>query len=336
MLDGAQFVEVLSRLGYPQAATLKGSEFDWLFDTAPDNLHLLRVVCNRLNRSNVLTPEELQAYKALQKSGKPILDEATLADLLKTCSSLVGAVGSQGCSALGGAEDVSVEDLEIELQALYKEKQLKQRRLNKLQMLATSWGANSSASQALLQEGVSMIKDANSALAAENACTNSAIESLSKEATKLAGFFHTDIRSSSKDIAAPLSVPQSGHPVLLFLLSLEPFLHQQEQFTKVLAAYTQQQFFQGISDIMETSTSKHCQLTNLSCCSENEGEENAVQVELRKKEMAQLQWAYIVAQYQLVKERAEEYGDKAAKEWLTQKLVNITEVNVFIILHVQI
>lgn len=323
MLDGAQFVEVLSRLGYPQAAKLKGSEFDWLFDTAPDNLHLLRVVCNRLNRSNVLTPEELQAYKALQESGKPILDEATLADLLKACSTLDGGVGSQGCSVLGGGEDVSVEDLETELQALYKEKQLKQRRLNKLQMLATSWGVNSSASQALLQEGGNMIKDANSALAAENACTNSAIESLSKEATKLAGFFHTDIHSSSKDIAAPLSVPQPGPPVLFFQLSLEPFLHQQEQFTKVLAAYTQRQFFQGISDIMETSTSKHCQLTNLSCCSEQE--EDAALVELRKKEMAQLQWAYMVAQYQLVKERAEEYGDKAAKECLTQKLVNITE-----------
>ncbi|XP_056628576.1 HAUS augmin-like complex subunit 3 isoform X3 [Triplophysa dalaica] len=320
MLDGAQFVEVLSRLDYPQAAKLKGSEFDWLFDSAPDNLHLLRVVCNRLNRSNVLTPEELRAYKALQQSGKPILDEATLADLLKTCSSLDGGVGSQGCSALGGGEDVLVEDLETELQALYKEKQLKQHRLNKLQMLVTSRGANSSASQALLQDGGSMIKDANSALAAENACTNSAIESLSKEATKLAGIFQTVNLSSSKDISAPLSVPQ---PLLLFQLSLEPFLHQQEQFTKVLAAYTQRQFFQGISDIMETS--KHCQLTNLSCCSEREEVETAVIVELRKKEMAQLQWGYIVAQYQLVKERAEEYGDKASKEWLMQKLLNITE-----------
>lgn len=312
MLDGAHFVEVLSRLGYPRAVTLKGSEFDWLFDAAPDNLHLLRVVCNRLNRSNVLTPEELHAYKALQESGKPIFDEATLAELLKTCSSADGDLGSHG-SVLGGGDDVLVEDLEAELQALQKEKQLKQRRLNKLQMLATSWGANSSASQALLREGGDMIKDASSALAAENACTNSAVESLSKEATKLAGLFRT------------VSVLQPGPPVLLSQLPLEPFIHQQEQFTKVLASYTQRQFFQGISDMMETSTSKHCQLTNLSCCSESEEEEDAVLIELRKKEMAQLQWAYIVAQYQLVKERAEEHGDKTAKEWLTQKLVNITE-----------
>ncbi|XP_073693573.1 HAUS augmin-like complex subunit 3 [Garra rufa] len=326
MLDGAQFIEALSRLDYPRASALKGSEFDWLFDTAPDNLHLLRVVCNRLNRSNVLTPEELQAYKALQKSGKPILDEVTLAELLKTCLPVDGGVVSQGSSALGGEGNVTIEDLETELQALRKEKQLKQRRLNKLQMLATNWGANSSASQALLQEGGNTVKDANSALAAENAYTNSAVENLSKEATKLAGFFQTDPQSlGGKDGAAPPLGPQPGTPVLLSQLSLEPFLQQQEQFTKVLTAYTQRQFFQGISDMMETSTSNRCQLTSLSCCSENEEEEDEGLVELRKKEMAQVQWAYLVAQYQLMDERAKEHGDKAAKEWLIQRLNRSTE-----------
>uniref|UniRef100_A0A8C1SCH1 HAUS augmin-like complex, subunit 3 n=1 Tax=Cyprinus carpio TaxID=7962 RepID=A0A8C1SCH1_CYPCA len=212
MLDGAQFVEALSRLGYPRASVLKGSEFDWLFDTAPDNLHHV-----------------------------------------------------------------------------------------------------SSAT-----EGGSTVKDANSALAAENAYTNSAVENLSKETTKLAGFFQTDPHYlRSKDGAAPPLVTQ---PVLLSQLSLDPFLQQQEQFTKVLTAYTQRQFFQGISNMMETSTSNRCQLTSLSCCSEHEEEEDEGLVELRKKEMAQLQWAYIVAQYQLVKERAKEHGEKAAKEWLIQRL----------------
>uniref|UniRef100_A0A8C1SBN8 HAUS augmin-like complex, subunit 3 n=1 Tax=Cyprinus carpio TaxID=7962 RepID=A0A8C1SBN8_CYPCA len=197
MLDGAQFVEALSRLGYPRASVLKGSEFDWLFDTAPDNLH-----------------------------------------------------------------------------------------------------------------HVSSATDANSALAAENAYTNSAVENLSKETTKLAGFFQTDPHYlRSKDGAAPPLVTQ---PVLLSQLSLDPFLQQQEQFTKVLTAYTQRQFFQGISNMMETSTSNRCQLTSLSCCSEHEEEEDEGLVELRKKEMAQLQWAYIVAQYQLVKERAKEHGEKAS------------------------
>ncbi|XP_016102463.1 HAUS augmin-like complex subunit 3 isoform X3 [Sinocyclocheilus grahami] len=325
MLDGAQFVEALSRLGYPRASVLKGSEFDWLFETAPDNLHLLRVVCNRLNRSNVLTPEELLAYKALQESGKPILDEATLGELLKTCLPVDGGVVSRSSSALGGEGNVTIKDLETELQALRKEKQLKQRRLSKLQMLATNWGANSSAPQALLQEGGNIVKDANSALAAENAYTNSTVENLSKETTKLAGFFQTDTYSiRSEDGAAPQLVPQPRTPVLLSQLSLEPFLQQQEQFTKVLTSYTQRQFFQGISDMMETSPSNHCQLTNLSCCSENEEEDEGL-VELRKKEMAQLQWAYIVAQYQLVKERAKEHGDKAAKEWLIQRLNSSTE-----------
>lgn len=327
MLDGAQFVEALSRLGYPRASMLKCSEFDWLFDTAPDNLHLLRIVCNRLKRCNVLAPEELQAYKSLQESGKPILDEATLAELLKTCLPADGGFGSQSCSSLGGEGTVTIEELETELQALRKEKQLKQRRLNKLQMQAASWGANSSLSQMLLQEGDNKVKDANSALAAENAYTNSALDNLSKETTKLAGFFQSDLSNSlrSKDGASPSLGLQSGSPVLFSQCPLEPFLHQQEQFTKTLASYTQRQFFQGISDLMETSTFSRSQMTNLSCCSENGKEVDEELVELRKKEMAQLQWAFIVAQYQVVKEKAEENGDKTAKEWLIQRLNSSSE-----------
>ncbi|XP_056317285.1 HAUS augmin-like complex subunit 3 [Danio aesculapii] len=325
MLDGAQFVEALSRLGYPRASMLKCSEFDWLFDTAPDNLHLLRVVCNRLKRCNVLAPEELQAYKSLQESGKPILDEATLAELLKTCLPTDGGFVSQSCSSLGGQGHVTIEELETELQALRKEKQLKQRRLNKLQMQAASWGANSSLSQMLLQEGDNKVKDANSALAAENAYTNSALDNLSKETTKLAGFFQSDLCLRSKDGVAPSLAPQSESPVLFSQLPLDPFLNQQEQFTKTLSSYTQRQFFQGISDLMETSTFSRSQLTNLSCCSENGKEVDEELVELRKKEMAQLQWAFIVAQYQVVKEKAEENGDKAAKEWLMQRLNSSTE-----------
>ncbi|NP_001070639.1 HAUS augmin-like complex subunit 3 [Danio rerio] len=327
MLDGAQFIEALSRLGYPRASMLKCSEFDWLFDTAPDNLHLLRIVCNRLKRCNVLAPEELQAYKSLQESGKPILDEATLAELLKTCLPADGGFGSQSCSSLGGEGTVTIEELETELQALRKEKQLKQRRLNKLQMQAASWGANSSLSQMLLQEGDNKVKDANSALAAENAYTNSALDNLSKETTKLAGFFQSDLSNSlrSKDGASPSLGLQSGSPVLFSQCPLEPFLHQQEQFTKTLASYTQRQFFQGISDLMETSTFSRSQMTNLSCCSENGKEVDEELVELRKKEMAQLQWAFIVAQYQVVKEKAEENGDKTAKEWLIQRLNSSSE-----------
>ncbi|XP_062849420.1 HAUS augmin-like complex subunit 3 isoform X2 [Trichomycterus rosablanca] len=321
MLNGERFVEALSRLGYPSASTLKGSEFDWLFDAAPDNLHLLRVFCHRLTRNNVLTPEEVKAFRVLRESGKPILDETTLGDLLKTCGPNDGAVGVVGSmSSLCGEGDVSVEELDAELQALKKEKRLKLRRLKKLQVLASSRGADSSAASALQEEGGHAVKDASSALAVENAATNAALEDLVKEAIKLAGFFNTNLHCVDEVKTMPPPSLQSGLPVLLSQLSVEPYLLQEEQNTKTLATYTQRQFFQGISDMVETSTSKRFQLTDLSCCSQSEEEDDEKFVESRRKEMAQLQWAHIVAQHQLLKEQAEEHGDQVLKDWLTEQL----------------
>lgn len=324
MLAGERFIETLARLGYPNASALKSSEFDWLFDAAPDNLHLLRVFCHRLNRNNAVTPEEVQAFRVLRDSGKPILDEATLRDLLKSCGP-TAAGGS--LSSLCGEEDVSVEELEAELQALRKEKQLKQRRLKKLQVMAASRGADSSAALGLLQEGGGAMKDAYSALAVENAATNAALEGLVKETQKLAAFFHTadsPVGKHDETVAPP--APQS---VVLSQLPLEPYLHQEEQNTKALAAYTQRQFFQGISDMVETSTSKRFQLTELSCCSESEEEDDEKLVESRRKAMAQLQWAHIVAQYQLLMEQAEERGDQALKNWLSGQLNSQTQVHTY-------
>ncbi|TSN12228.1 HAUS augmin-like complex subunit 3 [Bagarius yarrelli] len=320
MLDGERFIGALSRVGYPNTSALKGSEFDWLFDTAPANLHFLRVFCHRLNRNNVLTPEEVQAFQVLRESEKPIYDEATLRDLLKTC--IPNEVGGSLFSFCG-KEDVSVEDLEAERQALQKEKQLKLRRLKKLQVLAASRGADSSAAVGLLQEGNDAVKDAGSALAVENAATNAALESLVNETQELAGFFYTEDVSVENNNET--SAASASPPVLLSQLSLEPYLHQEEQNTKALATYTQRQFFQGISDMVETSTSKRFQLTELSCCSETEEEDDEKLVESRRKEMAQLQWAYIVAYHQLLKERAEECGDQALKNWLTQQLGSQTQ-----------
>lgn len=321
MLDGERFIEALSRLGYPNSSALKSSEFDWLFDTAPDNLHLLRVFCHRLNRSNALTPAEVQAFRVLRESGKPILDEVTLGDLLKTCGPTDGG-GS--LSSLCEEEDVSVEDLEAELQALRKEKQLKLRRLQALQVLGASRGADSSAALGVLQEGSSAMKDASSALTVENAATNAALEGLVKETQKLAVFFHTEYLSVEKNNET--TTPPAPQSVLLSQLPLEPYLHQEEQNTKALASYTQRQFFQGISDMVETSTSRRFQLTELSCCSESEEEDDEKLVESRRKEMARLQWAHIVAQHQLLKEQAEECGEQALKNWLTEQLTSQAQV----------
>ncbi|CAB1351526.1 unnamed protein product [Coregonus sp. 'balchen'] len=293
MLDGGQFVEALGRLGYPGTPSLKGSEFDWLFDCAPQNLQLLRFVCRTLNQGNVLTPEEAQAFKALRNSGKPILDGTALDEVLKTCGPTAGG-GVVGPSSAEG--EVSVEDLEAELSALKKEKQLKQRRYKKLQVLATA-RADAALRLASQQDAAGgKLKDINAALGAENAGTNAALQNLTNE------------------------------------LSLEPYLHQEELNTKALAALTQRQFFQGISNMVETSCSERFQLLDLSLCGDGdeikEKDEKEVEervVEQRRKEMARLQWGHMVAQHQLVKARAEEQGARVGLEWITKNLQSFTK-----------
>uniref|UniRef100_A0A8D3CPP2 HAUS augmin-like complex, subunit 3 n=1 Tax=Scophthalmus maximus TaxID=52904 RepID=A0A8D3CPP2_SCOMX len=289
MLDGGHFVEALGRLGYPDASSLKASEFDWLFDCAPENLHFLRFVCRSLNRNNVLTPEEARAFRELRKSGKPILDEAALGEVLKTI----------------GPSDGS-KDLEAELQALRKERELKQRRYNRLQVAATARADVDLRLTAELESAASKLKEASTSVGGENADTNTLLQNLTDEVRKLASCVP----------AQPETKQKAKRPaVLLSQMSLDPYLHQEELNTKTLAAFTQRHFFQGISDIVETSSSERFQVLDLSSCEDGEEEEE----ERRRTEMARLQWSHIVTQHQLMQAEAEEKSVEAGLDWLSEQ-----------------
>ncbi|XP_034532145.1 DNA polymerase nu isoform X10 [Notolabrus celidotus] len=334
MLDGGQFVEALGRLGYPGASSLKGSEFDWLFDCAPENLHFLRFVCRTLNRSNVLTTEEVRAFQELRKSGKPILDEAALGEVLKTIgpsdgssASILGPSFASSSSVFAAEEDVATEDLEAELQALRKEKELKQKRFNRLQVAATSRADVDLRLTAELESAACKLKEASASIGAENADTNTLLQNLTEEVSKLSSYLPVQ-DAKQRGSEEPMAPSISKHPaVLLSQLPLDLYLHQEELNTKTLTAFTQKHFFQGISDIVETSCSERFQVLDLSLCKDGEEEENEPEgsereermVERRRTEMARLQWSHIVAQHQLMKATAEEKSLIAGLDWLSEK-----------------
>ncbi|XP_062300999.1 HAUS augmin-like complex subunit 3 [Scomber scombrus] len=355
MLDGGQFVEALGRLGYPDASSLEASKFDWLFDCAPENLHFLRFVCRTLNRSNVLTVEEARAFRELRKSGKPILDEAALGEVLKTIgpsdgssANILGPTSSSSSSSMFAAgEDVSIEDLEAELQALRKEKELKQRRYNRLQVVATSRADVDLRLAAELESSACKLQESNASIGAENADANNLLQNLTDEVSKLASYLPARPGANKKEKGETLVLSNpSVHKkpsVLLSQLPLDPYLHQEELNTKTLTAFTQKHFFQGISDIVETSCSERFQVLDLSSCEVEEEGENEREgqkreklvVECKRTEMARLQWAHIVAQHQLMQATAEEKSVKAGLDWLSEKSSHTKSISTSSSLHVR-
>lgn len=335
MLAGSDFVEALSNLNYPGASSLKGSEFDWLFDCAPENLHFLRFFCRTLKQSNVLTTEEAHAFQQLQNSGKPLLDEAALAEVLKSTSdesnrSFLGPLSSSSSPVFAVEGDVTVDDLEAELQALCKEKELKQKRFNRLQLLATSRADVDLRLTAEKEGAACKLKDANATIGAENADTNTLLQNLTDEVRNLSSYLPAQ-PEFKKNLNEPLI---SSNPciskiprVVLSQLPLEPYLCQEELNTKTLTTFTQKHFFQGISNIIETSFSECFEVLDLNSCEngeeekyENKGKNREEQlVQSRRTEMARLQWAHIVAQHQLMQAAAEEKSTKAGLDWLSEK-----------------
>ncbi|KAG7496072.1 hypothetical protein JOB18_011498 [Solea senegalensis] len=348
MLDGGHFVEALGRLGYPDASLLKASEFDWLFDCAPENLHFLRFVCRSLNRNNVLTVEEAKAYQELLKSGKPILDESALGEVLKTIGTSDGDCGpsSSGFVAEG---DVAIEDLEAELHALRKERDLKQRRYKRLQVVVTSRADVDLRLTAELENAACKLKDASTSVGAENADTNTLLQNLTEEVRKLALYVPAQPETMQNDTGEPLAPSKpsiSKRPsVLLSQLSLDPYLHQEELNTKTLATFTQKHFFQGIADIVETSCSERFQVLDLSSCEDGKEEDLKEEhkgkerekwlVERRRTEMARLQWSHIVTQHQLMLAMAEEKSVKAGLDWLSEHSSHTKSISTSSSLHVR-
>ncbi|TFK09989.1 adenosine kinase [Platysternon megacephalum] len=301
MNSGNQFVETLKKVGYPKAAQLNGEDFDWLFETVEDK-SFLEWFCGNVNEQHVLAEKELQAFDALLKSGKPVLEEEALDEVLKTCKTFDSKSSSM--------EEGELQKLEEEFQALQKIKNLKIHRRNKLQMMASTNSHMSLKLNDKAEEAAKILKEGQGIFTAINTKINNELHSLTEGVKKLTFFFTF---SDSEQGLGP-------HPVFLSQLALDKYLCQEEKSTAALTSYTKKQFFQGISELVESSNEENFQLVDISkplICDENN------EVCKERLEMARLQMAYICAQHQLIQRKAKDLSINSAVQWAENNLQSL-------------
>ncbi|XP_062430747.1 HAUS augmin-like complex subunit 3 [Rhea pennata] len=294
MSCGNHFVATLKKIGYPKADELNGEDFDWMFESVEDK-SFLEWFCGNVNEQHVVSEKELQDFNNLLESGKPILEGDALDEVLKTCKPLDSKSNSQGEEE----EEEELKKLENEFQTLQKMKNLNIHRCNKLQMMAST---NSQMLQALKdeeEEALKAVKEGLGALTAANSKLNNELLSLIDGVKKLASFFTA---SDSEQGLGP-------YPVFFSQLSLDKYLSWEEQSTAALTSYTKKHFFQGMSELVESSHDENFQLGDVSkeltCDGSNEVREES-------REMAQLQTAYISVQHQLIQMKAKEESMNSA------------------------
>ncbi|XP_069488226.1 HAUS augmin-like complex subunit 3 [Ambystoma mexicanum] len=302
MSSGKTFVEKLKKLGYVNAE-LNGEDFDWLFETT-DTKSFLEWFCGHVSQQHVVSDETMASFNALKESGKFILDEKDIDEVLKTWKAGEPRVPSE--------EDVELEKLEEELRSLQKIKHLTRNRRIKLQAMSS---ANDHMSIKLRDEEELMMKNlkaSQEAVGAENVKMNNELTILMEGVKMMISFFSV----------SNVAFGSGAQSVLLSQLSLKNYLSQEELRTAALTAYTKKQFFDGISELIDSSNEDNFQLLELDLSNVSINDESRDVHEMRKCEMARLQLAYICARQQLVQLRGNDASLKAGLQCAEEKLLS--------------
>ncbi|XP_053106550.1 HAUS augmin-like complex subunit 3 [Hemicordylus capensis] len=300
---GTQFVETLKRIGYSKAASLNGEDFDWLFETLEDK-SFLEWFCTSLNEYHSLSAEELHSFHTL-KSAKPVLEEEALDEVLKTCKSL--DINSSTCEE---EEQEKLKTLEDELQMLQKIKQRKIHDRNKLQAMASTNSLMSLKLKEIGEETSKNLKESQGIFTAINTKINNELQSLIERTEKLTSYFAVAHKQQELD----------PHPVMLAQLALDQYLCQEERSTAALTSYTKKQFFQGISELVESSNEEKFQLVdirNASVCVETKD------VFEERQELTRLQMAYICSQNQLIQQNARYLSMRSGLHWAEENICSV-------------
>ncbi|NXR13481.1 HAUS3 protein, partial [Semnornis frantzii] len=291
MSCGKDFVETLKKIGYPEADSLNGEDFDWLFESSEDRA-FLEWFCGNVNEQYVVSEKELQDFDKLVESGKPILEGNALDEVLKTLK----PVDPKKSSWEEEEEEEEQKKLEDELQTLQKLKNLQIYRCNKLQVMSSENNHLLQTLKSKEQEAHKDLKEGLEMFTAANNKLNSELLLLVEAAKKFASFFTAPDGEQGSHL----------HPVFFSQLSLDKYLAQEEQSTAAVTSYVKKHFYQGVSENSPEGSFRLADLSTQVTCGE------ADEVREERQEIARLQTAYICAQHQLIQMQAKEESRKSA------------------------
>ncbi|XP_068132165.1 HAUS augmin-like complex subunit 3 isoform X2 [Hyperolius riggenbachi] len=299
---GDRFVQTLQKLGYPKASKLDGQDFDWLFETT-DARPFLDWICGNITKQNVMSEEKLQAFNDLKESGKAILDEKALDELMKTIK--------PDSSKATNMEEVAIEKLEEELQALKKLKVLHVQRRNKLQMMASANVHTCLKFKDKEDEEAKALKKTLSDLQVTSNKLNLELQTVIEGIQKLISFYSLQEKDSATSM-----------PIFLFQVLLDKYLSCEEESTGALTLFTKEHFFEGFSRCIEGSENDF-QLVHLDG---NAGDDPAL--EDKCKEMMRLQLAYISAKHRLIQAKAKKESLMLGLQWVNDNAAALKDMGV--------
>ncbi|XP_077181978.1 HAUS augmin-like complex subunit 3 [Paroedura picta] len=230
---GAEFVETLKMI-YPIAEDLHEKDFDWLFDCSQAQ-QFLEWFCNTLGEENVLNPTEVEAYEQLLISGKPVLEDEALAQVLKTCrqSSQLKGVKQQN-------EVFPLEIMEQEMRMLKIHHARQIKRHSKLQIRAASLKQELCHLAEKKEKASKELKKAHLELQLANFQSNDILMQTGNAAKELAQWYG---KPAHEPLIASLAKSDLGH-----------YLEVEETFTKALLEFIPQ-FLPDVTNEIEADKS---------------------------------------------------------------------------------
>ncbi|XP_062905644.1 HAUS augmin-like complex subunit 3 [Mobula hypostoma] len=301
-MNGRIFVETLKKIGYPNANQLNGEHFDWWFDIGDERM-FVEWFCSTVSGQNVLTDEELSGLERLEVEDR-LLDQKDLDKVLETCPKDVK-------SKYGSLTELTIEELEKEVEALQLTRSLKIQRRNKQQVMANRIHNLPMQLRDEEEKCARLIRETRELLSIENAELNRTLLKIQEEVQELS--------STCSNVESVKRAEQEV--VFLSQLVLDHYLQQEEQCTAALTEYTKKQLFKGIAELVGSSDVEKFQLVDLTS-QPIHGECNEALEEYRQQ-MGRIQAAYSSSQHQIILTKAKEQGTEARLQHMEQIISSI-------------